>query len=156
MKKIALALVGLSMLWACNNSPAQNENSSASTSESSESLKKEVMELHDKVMPQMTHMSKLQGQLMQASVGRADSIDIMTAATELKYAKDAMMVWMREFTSNFEESWAEEEKVAFFKSEKMKMERIDSKTTDALAAGKEMLAKLEAQAPIQDSASAAE
>ena len=93
---------------------------------------------------------------MQASVGRADSIDIMTAATELKYAKDAMMVWMREFTSNFEESWAEEEKVAFFKSEKMKMERIDSKTTDALAAGKEMLAKLEAQAPIQDSASAAE
>ncbi|QNR22738.1 hypothetical protein [Croceimicrobium hydrocarbonivorans] len=156
MKKIALALVGLSMLWACNNSPAQVENSSASTSENSESLKKEVMELHDKVMPQMTPMSKLQGQLMQASVGRADSIDIMTAATELKYAKEAMMVWMREFSSNFEESWSEEEKVAFFKSEKMKMERIDSKTTDALAAGNELLAKLEAQTPAQDSASAAE
>lgn len=153
MKKLSFALLALSLLWACNNTEASAEEAT-SDSNASASLREEVMALHDKVMPEMTPMSKLQGELMTASVGRDDSADIMTVATELKYAKDAMMVWMREFSGNFDESWSEAEKVAFFTAEKAKMERIDAKTQEALANGKALQSKLsEEQSPSADAAS---
>jgi hypothetical protein len=155
MKKFALALIGLSMVWACNNAPAEEEVSTETT-EASAALRKEVMELHDKVMPEMTPMLNLANELTQASVGKADSIDYITTATELRYAKEAMMTWMREFSGNFQDSWTEEEKIAFFKNEKAKMERIDQKTQEALAAGRDLMATLNEAAPAGDSASTEE
>lgn len=146
MKKFAWALMALTLIWACSNSAAENtEDSEATNSTSTADLRAEVMALHDKVMPEMTPMSKLQGQLMTASVGREDSIEIMTTATDLKYAKEAMMVWMRDFSNNFNEEWSEEEKAVFFKEEKVKMERIDAKTQEALAAGRTLMESLSAE-----------
>ena len=152
MKKFIAAFLGLSLVIACNNQPAETQEESVSIDE----LRAEVMELHDKVMPEMTPMSKLQGQLMTASVGSEDSIAIMTVATDLKYAKEAMMVWMREFSNSFDESWSEGEKAEFFKAEKEKMQRIDQKTQEALKAGREMVSKLEAESTASADSSAAE
>lgn len=150
MKKFAMALLGLSLIWACNNS-AEAENTNAESTSASETLNKEVLELHDKVMPEMTPMMNLSAELSQASIGREDSLDFMTAATELRYAKEAMMTWMREFSGNFSEDWTEEEKIAFLKNEKAKMERIDAKTQDALANGRELMAMLNAAEAASDS-----
>jgi len=122
----------------------------------SDTLRKEVLELHDKVMPEMMPMGKLQTELMAASVGSPDSADIMVAATELKYAKEAMMTWMRDFSGNFKEDWTEAEKVAFLKNEKAKMERIDIKTQAALSNGRALLSKLNGDSDAQDSASVVE
>lgn len=141
MKKLSFVLLGLSLLWACNNPEASAEESNTEGN-SAEVLRAEVMGLHDKVMPEMTPMSKLQGELMTASKGREDSVEIMTVATELKYAKDAMMVWMREFSGTYDENWSEEEKAAFYSEEKAKMERIDAKTQEALSNGRSLQAKL--------------
>ncbi len=154
MKKIALAFLSICLLAACNNTSPETKDSSETEELASVQLRKEVMELHDKVMPEMTPMSKLQGQLSQAAAGRADSLEIMTAATDLKYAKDAMMMWMRDFSNNFDDSWTEEEKVAFFEEEKAKMERIDTKTQEALKQGALVLEALEAESAALDSVSA--
>lgn len=158
MKRFALAFIGLSMIWACNNNAPEegSTETNAETTEASAALRKEVMELHDKVMPEMAPMMNLANELTQASVGRADSVDFMTTATELRYAKEAMMTWMREFSSNFQDEWTEEEKVAFFKNEKAKMERIDLKTQEALAAGKDLMSTLNGADAMTDSAATAE
>lgn len=160
MKKMIWAVLSLSLIWACNNSASDQTEASENTAGGQENsiaeLRAEVMELHDKVMPEMTPMSKLQGNLMEASVGREDSIDIMTAATELKYAKEAMMVWMRDFSNNFDENWSDEEKAAFFKAEKEKMQRIEAKTQQALKNGRDLMSTLSASTESADSASVSE
>ncbi len=149
MKKLILFLVAGAFAVACNNS-AENANSAASGTNLIDSLKSEVMALHDKVMPEMTPMSKMQGDLMQASIGSEDSLEIMTAATELKFAKDAMMKWMHDYSGAWNDSWSDSEKAEFLKAEKDKMARIDEITQKALVNGKAMLNKLENAAP-QDS-----
>lgn len=138
MKKLSLFALLLSFSIACQNN-APSEEVSNTTDASSESLKKEVMDLHDKVMPEMTPMSKLQGQLQEASFGSEDSITYMTAAQDLKFAKQAMMEWMRNFSSTFNDNMSEEEKVKFLESEKEKMLRIDSITQAAINKGQELV-----------------
>jgi hypothetical protein len=138
MKKITLLALLISLSFACqNNSPADENTENTNISES-ESLKKEVMDIHDEVMPQMTPMGKLQGQLQEASIGAQDSIAYMTAAQDLKFAKQAMMEWMRNFSSTFNDNMSEEEKVAFLTAEKNKMQRIDSLTKVAIDQGQEI------------------
>jgi hypothetical protein len=137
MKKLSLFALLFSLSIACqNNAPVEEET--AVTSASSESLKKEVMDLHDKVMPEMTPMSKLQGQLQEAAVGSPDSLNYMTAAQDLKFAKQAMMEWMRGFSSTFSDDMTEAEKVSFLETEKVKMMRIDSLTQVAINNAQEM------------------
>jgi len=139
MKKITLLALVLSFSFACqNNAPAEDNTEGSSISES-ESLKKEVMDIHDEIMPQMTPMGKLQAQLQAASVGSADSITYMTAAQDLKFAKQAMMEWMRNYSGAFSDNMSEEEKVKFLKAEKIKMQRIDSLSQKALEQGQEIL-----------------
>lgn len=150
MKKLSLFLLATALLTACNTTPTGEEASAADSQDQISQLKGEVMALHDKVMPEMTPMSKMQGQLMQASVGSADSIEYMTAATELKYAKDAMMKWMHDYSNTWDENWTEAEKMEFLKAEKDKMARIDELTEKAIAQGEAVLNKLET-APVQDS-----
>jgi|GEM_PF-1500128 len=164
MKKLVFSLLALSILIACNESATSNADKttvgqmgqSKVGGAESDTLRKEVLELHDKVMPEMMPMGKLQTELMAASVGSPDSADIMVAATELKYAKEAMMTWMRDFSGNFKEDWTEAEKVAFLKNEKAKMERIDIKTQAALSNGRALLSKLNGDSDAQDSASVVE
>ncbi len=151
MKKLSLFLIGISLSVACNNAPQTEGEVAASSEDQVAQLKEEVMALHDKVMPEMTPMSKMQGQLMSASVGSADSIEYMTAATDLKFAKDAMMKWMHDYSNTWNDAWTEEEKVAFLKAEKDKMARIDELTQKAIAAGEASLNKFEAAEPTQDS-----
>ncbi|PTM01782.1 MAG: hypothetical protein DA405_13415 [Bacteroidetes bacterium] len=137
MKKLSLFALLFSLGIACQNN-APEEEINATTSASSESLKKEVMDLHDKIMPEMTPMSKLQGQLQAAAVGSPDSLNYMTAAQDLKFAKQAMMEWMRGFSSTFNDDMTEAEKVSFLETEKVKMMRIDSLTQVAINNAQEM------------------
>lgn len=96
------------------------------------------MDLHDKVMPEMTPMSKLQGQLQEAAIGAPDSLNYMTAAQDLKFAKQAMMEWMRGFSSTFSDDMSEAEKISFLEAEKAKMMRIDSLTQAAINKAQEL------------------
>jgi hypothetical protein len=144
MKKFSFALLSLGLLWACNEAPAAESSAADDASSKIETLRSEVMALHDQVMPEMAPMGKLQGELMTASVGSADSMSYMTAAMELKYAKDAMMKWMREFDSNFDENWDDTAQIEFMEGEKMKMERIIDITEKALSNGQGTLKNLNA------------
>jgi len=142
MKRLSLLAFIISISFACQNNNSAVEESTAGTditaSASSESLKKEVMDLHDKVMPEMTAMSKLQSQLQAAAVGSPDSLMYKTAAQDLKFAKQGMMEWMRNFSGTFNDDMTEEEKVSFLKAEKVKMLRIDGLTQAAINNGQEI------------------
>tara|TARA_R110002050_G_scaffold211300_1_gene347399 strand:- start:276 stop:728 length:453 start_codon:yes stop_codon:yes gene_type:complete len=139
MKKLTLLAFVLGIGIACQNNPNTEEESTETTaSASSESLKKEVMDLHDKIMPEMTPMSKLQGQLQEAAVGSPDSLNYMTAAQDLKFAKQAMMEWMRGFSCTFSDDMSESEKISFLEAEKAKMMRIDSLTQAAINKAQEL------------------
>lgn len=138
MKKITLLAFILGLSFACQNNAPSDENTESSNISESESLKKEVMDIHDEVMPQMTPMGKLQAQLQEASIGSEDSLTYMTAAQDLKFAKQAMMEWMRNFSSAFNDNMSEEEKIEFLSAEKNKMQRIDSLTKVALDRGQEI------------------
>ncbi len=138
MKKITLLALIIGFGFACqNNTPTEEKAESTQISES-ENLKKEVMDIHDEVMPQLTPMGKLQAQLQEASLGAEDSLTYMTAAQDLKFAKQAMMEWMRSFSSTYNDNMSEEEKITFLKAEKDKMQRIDSLTKAALDRGQEI------------------
>ncbi len=149
MKKLSLFLAAAAFAVACNNAPSEVEGNTNSADQIN-ALKDEVMALHDKVMPEMTPMSKMQSELMNASVGSEDSLDIMTAATDLKFAKDAMMKWMHDYSGAWNDNWTDAEKAEFLQAEKDKMARIDELTQKAKANGEAMLSKLANVAP-QDS-----
>jgi hypothetical protein len=140
MKKLTILGILLGLSFACQNAnPIEEEAASPEAVASSEGIKKEVMDLHDKVMPEMTTMSKLQGKLQESSIGSADSINYMKAAQDLKFAKQAMMEWMRNFSGTYNDNMTEEEKVTFLEAEKTKMLRIDSLTLAAIDNGQEIV-----------------
>lgn len=140
MKKLTLLGVLLGLSFACQNAePAKEVDTTSEAVAASEIIKKEVMDIHDKVMPGMTTMSKLQGKLQESSVGSQDSMIYMTAAQDLKFAKQAMMEWMRSFSGTYNDKMTEEEKVTFLKAEKAKMLRIDSLSQAAIDNGQEII-----------------
>ena len=140
MKKLTLLGVLLGLSFACQNAePAKEVDTTSEAVAASEIIKKEVMDIHDKVMPEMTTMSKLQGKLQESSVGSQDSMIYMTAAQDLKFAKQAMMEWMRSFSGTYNDNMTEEEKVTFLKAEKAKMLRIDSLSEAAIDNGQEII-----------------
>ncbi|MGK0407451.1 MAG: hypothetical protein ACJAZH_001270 [Roseivirga sp.] len=140
MKKLTLLGVLLGLSFACQNAePAKEADTTSEAVAASEIIKKEVMDIHDKVMPEMTTMSKLQGKLQESSVGSQDSMIYMTAAQDLKFAKQAMMEWMRSFSGTYNDNMTEEEKVTFLKAEKAKMLRIDSLSEAAIDNGQEII-----------------
>ena len=140
MKKLTLLGVLLGLSFACQNAePAKDSDTTTEAVAASEIIKKEVMDIHDKVMPEMTTMSKLQGKLQESSVGSQDSMIYMTAAQDLKFAKQAMMEWMRSFSGTYNDNMTEDEKVNFLKVEKAKMLRIDSLSQAALDNGQEII-----------------
>jgi protein involved in sex pheromone biosynthesis len=147
MKRILILLSFTMALSACSNNQNDASNNATNSEQSteevrSEGLKREVMDLHDKVMPEMGPMSKLQGQLLQAAQNSPDSAQLQTAAADLKQAKAAMMQWMRNFSGQYSDELSEAEKVAFLEAEKSKMEEIDQETQAALQNGRAMLKEL--------------
>lgn len=142
MKKSSLFLALALGLAACSNPEGAADSRNEKLSEqapASEQLKKEVMALHDKVMPEMTPMSKLQGQLKIAAQSHSDSIELLAAAEELQKSKDAMMEWMRDFSANFDDEMSEAEKVGYLMEQKARMQSIDLRTQAALHKGKTIL-----------------
>lgn len=108
---------------------------------------KEVMAIHDEVMPKMGHLGKLVGQLKPM----ADSLGMESpqgkAMRDLQEANRAMMDWMRGFGNTFD---AEEimkgkaltpEKKALLDEEEDKVKVVREKINTSIANAEALLAK---------------
>lgn len=109
-----------------------------------ERLYQEVMDLHDEAMEQMSLIRRLSRQLSDSientgvnPMEQEETIDrYRNRLQKLKEADEAMRQWMRRFNyQNVQES----EKMAYLQQEKERIEEVDRKIDDAIAAARESL-----------------
>ncbi len=139
MKKcIPMVLAVLFLAISCKESDKSEEGTKQM---------KEVMAIHDEVMPKMGHLGKLVGQLKPM----ADSLGMESpqgkAMRDLQEANRAMMDWMRGFGNTFD---AEEimkgkaltpEKKALLDEEEDKVKVVREKINTSIANAEALLAK---------------
>jgi hypothetical protein len=114
---------------------------------SDECLKKQaydnVIAVHDEVMPKMSYISELKGQIEERMNATDDSLAVAAwqdLMVNLDVADEAMWVWMRQFNSDLEEV-ALNEALAYLKSEQDNIDEVARKINETISRAEENLAK---------------
>lgn len=135
MKNLTLLLIIL--LIACGT--AKESQSGEITLDS---LKSEVLSIHDEVMPKMSELRRTRkdlllqaDSLMESNPDRAAMLT--TAADEIGDANESMMQWMRDYEPDFEGT--DEEIRKYLKDQKKSIQQIKVNMNGSLAKGKEIL-----------------
>ncbi len=110
-----------------------------------ESLKDEVMVIHDEVMPKMGEINRLRKKLInlkeEGQIPDSMSIEPINEAIEyLEKADDGMMDWMGEFDSpsKLRGKKTHEEIMAYLKEEKVKVEQVKYDILTSIKTAKEI------------------
>ncbi len=105
-----------------------------------ESLKSEVIDIHDEVMPRMNEVMQLKKELVE----RGNSIDssqietlaeIQSHILYLEEADEEMMNWMRNYDPEMKDM-TEEEKIAYLKKEKVSIKLVKQIMMSAITESK--------------------
>jgi hypothetical protein len=130
------------LIGACQNNREVTED---------KEIKNEVIEIHDEIMPEMQTVFNLKKSLNQRldslnniNIGKENPLksEFEAAIQELNEANQDMMQWMRNFNPKFE-SDQENERIAYYKTEKEKILKVKSKFTEAIEKAEMTLAKVE-------------
>ena len=116
--------------------------------ESNEILKKEVIAIHDEVMPKMDELKKLKKDILQKSeelsadsVAMSGEIEKLNAiSADLDSAFEGMFVWMRQFKSTYEEM-TEDEIETYLLDQKIKVQKVNDEIKTSIEAAKTELEK---------------
>lgn len=127
-----LTLLTLALLAACG--PSKKEEL--------QTLKDEVIGIHDEVMPKMGELRRARkdlllqaDSLMKTNPERAAMLT--TVADEIGSANESMMQWMRAFEPEFE--GADEEVMQYLKDQKVAIQKVKEDMNASLVKGKEVL-----------------
>ena len=132
---IPLFLIVLLMFASCENAKDR--------------LYKQVMAVHDEIMPKMGAIMKYKKQLNkkidtlieEGNDANADKIAELTQAiADLDNSHEEMMNWMREFDNDFE-GMVNEEVMEYLNNQKKKIENVGKVTNSALSNAEKILAK---------------
>ncbi len=109
-----------------------------------EKLAKEVLQLHDEVMPKMQDMMRLKKELKK-NIKDLDSIskeveDVNKMIGNLDQADKDMMDWMHNY-NGAQDLYTHEEIMQYLQAEKAKMEKIKEDTDNAINAANTYLSK---------------
>ena len=131
---IALFMLVLPMVLSSRESPKAKE----------EKLAKEVLQLHDEVMPKMQDMMRLKKELKK-NIKDLDSIskeveDVNKMIGNLDQADKDMMDWMHNY-NGAQDLYTHEEIMQYLQAEKAKMEKIKEDTDNAINAANTYLSK---------------
>ncbi|MFZ6664034.1 hypothetical protein [Peijinzhouia sedimentorum] len=142
LKTLFLAVVVAFVAIACESGPTEEEQQN--------SLKDEVMEIHDEVMPKMGEMNTLKNELLaDADSLSADSsnvenlelsIDLKQIASELEEANKSMMDWMRNYKPTFDEQ-THEEIMQYLEDQKVKAGEVKTKILTSIEKAKAKIAE---------------
>ena len=114
MKHLIIALIA-SSIFACNEKVKEestkscchkgSEDSLSCSSSYIDTLKSEIMTIHDEVMPQTGHLMKLRNSLKeQLSTDSSKNKSSQLTIDSLKLAHDKMMEWMQDYNVSHEVS----------------------------------------------------
>lgn len=146
MKKYTFLLFSVAYLFffsACDSEPKEK------TPSEREQLYKEVMEIHDAVMPKMADLNRLKRNLkaqIKADSTISDSIKTLVNVQlgKLSAAEDGMTDWMRDFKAP-KKSDPDEKIIAYLKTEKINISRVSDLMLENLKNGKALLDQLKTQ-----------
>lgn len=118
-----IIFVCLYLLMLGCNSEKKNPN---------EELRKEVIDIHDEVMPLMGNLKSLKTKVIEKSalISQSDSPDLERIqkldflAAELDSAFEGMFVWMRQFKSDYE-GMTSDEVNKYLLEQKVKVEKVN-------------------------------
>jgi predicted transcriptional regulator len=111
-------------------------------------LYKEVIGIHDAVMPRMDELMQYKGQVKKEldSLSKAKSFDptrkqqLDSLYTALESAEVAMEDWMTQFDSQMKDK-TEEQKVAYLKTQQEKVEEVRDRMNSSLTKAQQLLSK---------------
>ena len=123
------------ILLACQSSTQQKEEVDL------DELRKEVLAIHDEVMPKMGTLKRVKNSLLlQAdSLGATDSLSttLRETADAIAVANENMMAWMRQYEPAFEGT--DEEVLRYLQEQKSSIEKVQKDMLESLAKGEELL-----------------
>ncbi|HRG41532.1 MAG TPA: hypothetical protein PLC27_09020 [Saprospiraceae bacterium] len=117
MYKLWLMTICCLSIWSCKHQHGQSESP----------LYKDVMAIHDKVMPEMSKIHSLKKQLKAIEVPQANEI-ILDHVKELNDADEAMMTWMADFKVPEDQAQHDE----YLKAEKVKIQQVSDQMYGAM------------------------
>jgi len=143
----ALFFLLLSFLYSCGNASTEGATGNDSgTIDSNETLKVEVIAIHDEVMPLMGILKQHQKRLSEEASGLSarDASHYIEEIThrqvlirELDQAYEGMFVWMRQFKPHELDDMDEEEGRAYLLEQKVKVEKVNEDIKSALSRAEE-------------------
>ncbi|MGB3469026.1 MAG: hypothetical protein WBA74_27320 [Cyclobacteriaceae bacterium] len=119
-------IISLFILNACSSGP------------DSETLHKEVIAYHDVAMAKMGVLRKGQKEINTKLENSADSLsaetkeELVEKREKIAAADRNMMVWMRQFSENYDEDLPESEKVKILNDELVKVKKVDADIKEAV------------------------
>lgn len=123
MSKIALLLLSVLTIFSCKDNPI-------------DASYKEVMRIHDEVMPLMSKIHKLRKAVSEVPVEN-DTIkaEVQEILMNLESADENMMVWMAAFSMPKDES----EQMKYLENEKVRIQKVSDDMLKAIAKAEEFL-----------------
>lgn len=135
--KFLKLFLSLNIIFLSGCSPSSNENENNEDGldiedrelpvdvREEKALYDEVMEVHDKAMPEMNMMMKLRGDLqvkldllLEEGTDTTEIVKIKTVIGKLESADHAMMNWMRKFEPKDNDSITHEEVMGYYAAQK--------------------------------------
>lgn len=113
-----------------------------------DSLKEECISIHDEVMPRMGEMVELSSGIneirIQLDSVTNDSVQLQRIALvkkveQLDSAREAMMVWMTDYISDYEIEHSSNESIAFYEEQKKSITEVKDIMLKSIEDGKETL-----------------
>ena len=137
MKNLILLTI-LALFAACGTGKKEQTNGEISI----DSLKSEVLAIHDEVMPKMGELRKTRKELLlqvdSLMESDADKAAILTTiANEIGAANESMMQWMRAYEPEFEGT--DEEIRQYLEDQKVAIQKVKDDMLGSLKKGKEVL-----------------
>jgi hypothetical protein len=109
--------------------------------EKEEALLKEVFEIHDAVMPRMSEIVALKGQLKELETDTTKALEAQAAISQLEKAEEGMMDWMNKFTQpeKLRESKKHEEIMSYLDGEKQRITKVRDDMNNSIETAQRML-----------------
>lgn len=133
-------------LYACGSDSIEKQEKPLSEPEQ---LQKEVMEIHDAVMPKMSDLNRVKRKLKDliesnSSFSNPEKEKINITIDEIISAENAMMDWMKAYKAP-KATDPPEKVIDYLKDEKIRISTVNDQMLQTLKNGESLLAQLENQ-----------
>ena len=124
----SLLILSVFIFSACGDKPDQVT-----------SIKKEVMDVHDELMPKMGELRNVRKTLITKAQAADSSMasELETLAQDLEAANESMMDWMNQYEPQFEGT--EKDQVKYYSDQRTSIQTVKERMLNALEKGQKAL-----------------